>query len=79
MRTCVGFAASPKGQLHLHLTLSVFPDTPPLLCTLYSSPMHQCFLFRLRTPLNVTLSPRKYLPRPPTNMKYVFVFMKIIM
>ena len=34
---------SPNGQSHLHLIPSAFPNTPPppLLCTFFSSPIHQ--------------------------------------
>ena len=38
MGTYVGFAAFPKGQTHLNLITSPFPDTPFILCTLYSPP-----------------------------------------
>ena len=58
MRACVGFTACPKGQLHLQLILSAFPDTPPLLCTLHSSPMHQTVLIYVSKEISAKMSQR---------------------
>ena len=51
MRTCVGFAAFAKSQPHLNLIPWAFPDTPFLLCTLYSSPTHQSVWIQTVKPL----------------------------